>query len=114
MVKLCKQNKIFNQQMADCLLLKEPEKILAFYRNGLLFAFNFHPSNSMTNILIPVPHNADYTVKLSSDDDIYGGQNNVEHMKFPIKKFDGKYYIEVYLPARTAIVLKEGRIRKSK
>ena len=51
---------------------------------------------------------------LASDDDIYGGQNNVEHMKFPIKKFDGKYYIEVYLPARTAIVLKEGRIRKSK
>ena len=114
MVALCKRNNIFKQQMADCLLLKEPEKILAFYRNGLLFAFNFHPSNSMTNILIPVPHNADYTVKLSSDDDIYGGQNNVEHMKFPIKKFDGKYYIEVYLPARTAIVLKEGRIRKSK
>ena len=41
------------QRMADLRLLKEPEKIIAFYRKGLLFAFNFHPSESLTNVLIP-------------------------------------------------------------
>ena len=87
---------------------------MAFYRKGLMFAFNFNPSNSMTNVLIPVPNNADYTVELCSDDVKYGGQGLVEHMKYPAKKFDDQYFIELYIPARTAIILKEGRIRKSK
>lgn len=114
MIKLTKNNAIFKQHMADLLLLKEPEKVIAFYRKGLLFAFNFNPSESYTNVLIPVPANADYTLKLSSDDEQYGGQNLVAHMKYPVKKFDGQYFVELYLPARTAVVLKEGRIRKSK
>ena len=114
MVALTKRNSMFDQRMADLCLLKEPEKIIAFYRKGLLFAFNFHPSNSLTNILVPVPNNADYTVKLCSDDEKYGGQNLVEYMTYPAKEFDGKFYVELYLPARTAVVLKEGRIRKAK
>jgi len=114
MVALTKRNNMFQQRMADLCLLKEPEKIIAFYRKGLLFAFNFHPSNSLTNVLIPVPNNADYTVKLCSDDEKYGGQNLVEYMTYPVKEFDGKFYVELYLPARTAVVLKEGRIRKGK
>ncbi len=114
MIKLTKNNAIFKQHMADLLLLKEPEKVIAFYRKGLLFAFNFNPSESYTNVLIPVPANADYTLRLSSDDEQYGGQNLVEHMKYPVKKFDGQYFVELYLPARTAVVLKEGKVRKSK
>lgn len=114
MIKLTKNNAIFKQHMADLLLLKEPEKVIAFYRKGLLFAFNFNPSESYTNVLIPVPANADYTLRLSSDDEQYGGQNLVEHMKYPVKKFDGQYFVELYLPARTAVILKEGKVRKSK
>lgn len=114
MIKLAKGNDIFKQQMANLMLLKEPEKVIAFYRNGLLFAFNFNPSESYTNVLIPVPANADYTLKLSSDDEQYGGQNLVEHMKYTAKKFNGQYFVELYLPARTAVILKEGRVRKSK
>ena len=112
MIKLAKGNDIFKQQMASLMLLKEPEKVIAFYRNGLLFAFNFNPNESYTNVLIPVPANADYTLKLSSDDEQYGGQNLVEHMKYTVKKFDNQYFVELYLPARTAVVLKEGRVRK--
>ena len=114
MVALTKRNNMFQQRMADLRLLKEPEKIIAFYRKGLLFAFNFHPSESLTNVLVPVPNNADYTVRLCSDDEKYGGQNLVEHMTYPAKEFNGQYFVELYLPARTAVVLKEGRIRKGK
>ena len=114
MIRLAKRNNMFEQKMADLLFLKEPEKIIAFYRKGLLFAFNFNPTQSYTNILIPVPNNADYELRLSSDDEQYGGQNLVEHMVYHVKKFDDKYFIELYLPARTAVVLKEGRIRKEK
>ena len=111
-VALTKKKNLFKQWMADLCLLKEPEKILVFYRKGLLFAFNFHPTNSMTNVLVPIPNDADYTVELSSDDAVYGGWGRVEHMEYPAKAFDGRNFVELYLPARTAIVLKEGKIRK--
>lgn len=110
MIKLVKDNNIFEQNMADLRLMKAPEKTLVFYRNGLLFAFNFSPNQSLTNVLVPVPSKADYTVALSSDDEQYGGQNLIEHMTYPVKEFDGINYVELYLPARTAMVLKEGGV----
>ena len=104
---------MFKQRMADLCLLKEPEKVIVFYRHGLLFAFNFNPTQSYTNILVPVPNKADYTVALSSDDEKYGGWNQVEHITYPVKVFEGKSYVELYLPARTAVVLREGEIQPS-
>ncbi|MCD8382489.1 MAG: alpha amylase C-terminal domain-containing protein [Clostridiales bacterium] len=113
MILMAKRKGLFQQRMADMKLLREEDKLLAFYRKGLLFAFNFNPSQSYTNVLVPVPNNADYTVTLCTDDEKYGGQNLVEHMTYPAKAFDGQYFVELYLPARTAVVLKEGRVRKA-
>ena len=107
MIHLAKDHKIFSQRMADQLLLKAPEKVIVFYRHGLLFAFNFNPTESYTNILVPVHNPGEYNVVLSSDDDQYGGNNLVAHMAYPTKMFDGRHFVELYLPARTAIVLKE-------
>ena len=112
MIHLTKEHRIFDQRMADLCLMKEPEKTMAFYRKGLLFAFNFDPAQSLTNLLIPVPRKADYTVALCSDDQKFGGNNLVAHMTYPVKEFDGKYFIEVYLPARTAIVFEEGSVQE--
>ena len=114
MVALTKRRDIFQQRMPDLEVLRENDKVIVFYRKGLLFAFNFNPTQSFTNVLVPVPANADYTVALSSDDEKYGGQNLIEHMTYPVKEFDGKLFVELYLPARTAVVLKEGRVRKPK
>jgi len=50
---------------------------------------------------------------MTSDDEKYGGQNLVQHMTYPVKEFDGKFYVELYLPARTAVVLKEGPVHKA-
>jgi len=110
MVKLTKEHRIFSQRMGDLRLHKDKEKILVFSRNGLLFAFNFHPSVSQTNVLVPVYDNAEYTVALSSDDKKYGGQELVAHMTYPTKVFEGQEYVELYLPARTAVVLKEKKL----
>jgi len=107
MIALTKRHRLFTQRMGDLCLEKGPEQILAFMRKGLLFAFNFNPNRSFPNVLVPVPREADYEVKLCSDDEIYGGQGLVEHMTYPTKVFDGKHYVELYLPARTAVVLKE-------
>ena len=85
-----------------------------FYRKGLLFAFNFHHSDSYVGVRVPVPNKADYTVALSSDDAKYGGFGQIEHMTYPVKEIDGKDVVELYLPARTAIVLVEGEIKTEK
>ena len=112
MVKLTKEHKIFSQRMGDQRLYKEKEKILVFSRNGLLFAFNFHPSESQTNVQVPVYDNAEYTVALSSDDMKYGGQELIAHMTYPTKLIGDQEYVELYLPARTAVVLEEKKLPK--
>lgn len=105
MIELAKEHHLFRQRMADLCLLKEPEKVMVFYRHGLLFAFNFSPNHSLTNVLVQIPTARDFELILSSDDEKYGGAGLVEHMIYPYKKFDGKDYVELYLPARTAVVL---------
>ena len=112
MVTLTKKSRMFASRFGDLRLMKAPEQTVVFYRNGLLFAFNFHAGNSLTNVLVPVPHNADYTVELCSDDGKYGGFDQVAHQVYPVKEFDGQFFVELYLPARTAVVLKEGKINK--
>lgn len=112
MIHLAKDNNIFKQRMADLQLMKAPEQTIAFYRHGLLFAFNFSPTNSLTNVLVPVHQNTDYELVLSTDDVQYGGQGLVEHMTYHVKQFNGQNFIELYLPARTAVVLKEGSMNK--
>jgi len=107
MVKLTKENHIFRQHMADMMLMKGPEQTCAFYRNGLMFVFNFHFERSLNNVLVPVHQPGEYTVVLSSDDSKYGGFDNVKHQTYSTKVFDGKHYIELYIPARTCFVLKE-------
>ena len=107
MVHVTKAHDLFKMRYGDLCLMKAPEQMLAFYRSGLLFAFNFHASNSLTNVLVPVPADADYNVVLCSDDEKYGGFGQIAHQAYPAKKFDGQYYVELYLPARTAVVLEE-------
>ncbi len=107
MIALTKENHIFDQRMADMLLMKGPEQTCAFYRNGLMFVFNFHFQNSLNNVLIPVHQPGEYTVVMSSDDEKYGGFGNVKMQTYSTKLFDGKHYIELYIPARTCFVLKE-------
>ena len=107
MVRLTKENRIFDQRMADLLLMKAPEQTLAYYRHGLVFVFNFHFGNSLNNVLIPVRQPGEYTVVLSTDDEKYGGFGNVAKKTYATKRFDGRDYIELYIPARTGFVLKE-------
>ena len=48
------------------------------------------------------------------DDKPYGGYGRMEHITCFAKRFDDVDYIELYLPARTAMVLKEGYVRERK
>ena len=107
MVSITKKHGMFNQDMADMMLMKGPEQTCAFYRGSLVFVFNFHPTQSLENVLIPVHQPGEYKVVLSSDDKKFGGFQNVKKQTYSSKMFDGKHYIELYIPSRTCFVLKE-------
>jgi 1,4-alpha-glucan branching enzyme len=93
------------------LLLEEgTDRVLAFTRAGLLFVFNLHPTRSHVDYRFEVPAGR-YEITLDSDDAKYGGHGRLAkdqaHLTLPEKK-DGRirHMISLYLPTRTAIVLK--------
>ncbi len=108
MIRLTKEADLFSMRMGDLRMKDSDKQVIVFYRKGLLFAFNFSPSRSYTDIRVPLPAIADYTVALCTDDSVYGGFDQVQHITYPAQ-VDGKgnSAITLYLPARTAVVLKE-------
>ena len=107
LVKVTKDSKMFDQKMADLLLMKGPEQTVVFSRKDLMFALNFHYAHSLKDVLVPIREKADYEVVMCSDDKVYGGQELVKHMVYEAKTFDDQHFIQLYIPARTAIILKE-------
>ncbi len=107
MIHLAKKHQIFRQHMPDLRMIHNDNKILVFYRHGLLFAFNFHPERSFTNLLVPIHSKNNYEVVLSSDDAQYGGWDRIKHMEHHVKTFDGNHFVELYLPSRCGVVLAE-------
>ena len=89
--------------------------ILAFRRidkkkRELIVVCNFTPV-AREDYRLGLPKPGTYVPVFCSDDAKYGGFGQVEHMTYPSKIFDGQKFVELYLPARTAIVLREGEIR---
>lgn len=86
------------------------DKVLAFERGGLLWVFNFHPTNSYTDYRIGVAWPGKYTVALSTDDSYFMGQDRIDHKAEHFStdlEWNGRpNYIQVYIPARTAVVFK--------
>ena len=108
MIHLAKDADLFSMQMGNLRLIDSGRQVIAFYRKGLLFAFNFSPCNSYTDVEVSLPAIADYQVALCSDDGKYGGNDLIAHMTYTAQvDSQGNSSVKLYLPARTAVVLKE-------
>lgn len=92
---------------------------LAYMRNDLLFVYNFHPYNSYSDYAILAPQD-EYKVTLNSDELQFGGFGMIESKVHHFTHFDSlhadnnKGWLKLYLPARTAVVLKMVNYRDSK
>ena len=88
------------------------DQVLAYMRKDLVFVFNFNPKQSFTDYGFLVPEGS-YEVVLDSDNPAFGGNglndDTITHftMPDPLYKKDKKGWMKLYLPARTAIVLKK-------
>ncbi len=85
------------------------DKVLAFLRGGWVFAFNFHPSQSFFDYGIPAPSGS-YRLELDSDGIDVGGHGrlvpNQVHHALADQSHSWGSRLSLYLPSRTAIVLK--------
>lgn len=90
---------------------KDDDQVLAFKRGNLIFVFNFNPSQSFADYGILAPAGK-YRPVLSTDEKKFGGFGNidmeVEHLTItdPLYQPIGKEWLKLYLPARSAQVLK--------
>jgi 1,4-alpha-glucan branching enzyme len=91
---------------------KDDDCVLAYMRGDLMFVFNFHPVKSFTYYGILAPE-GEYSIVLNSDNPQYGGNGlqdeSIHHFTLPSPDFkgEGKGWLNLYLPARTAFVLKK-------
>ena len=102
MVECVKQRHVLQQNMPDLRTVHDDDHVLAFERGGLLFLFNFHPWKSFDGYPVAVGYPTDYEVLLSTDDFCYGGHGRVPRLRYPTSE----NRLRIYLPSRTAIVLK--------
>lgn len=103
-----KKHQWLNTYQAYVSLKHEVDKIIAFERNGLLFIFNLHPTESFTDYRIGVEVPGTYRIVLNSDRKEYGGYNRInEDSKFITTDLpwnNRKNFIQVYIPSRVALV----------
>ena len=107
MVDMAKKQKVIGGRDIQ-LQLDNTDKILVYKKGGAIFAFNFHPVNAYDGCFVTMPETGEYEVLFSSDDYQFGGYGRVYHQTYTAtKQEDGKIGFKIYLPNRTAIVLRK-------
>ncbi|MBR3691184.1 MAG: alpha amylase C-terminal domain-containing protein [Clostridia bacterium] len=93
--------------------IHERDKCIVYSRAGLIYAFNFHGENSQTNLFIPTHSAGDWEVLLETDAPAFGGWGNIDPAAvYTARRVPGgQWGFSIYLPARTAVVLRRKKQR---
>ena len=111
MIHLIKAERNFHRKPLIKLWDSSGDQVLAFGREDLLFVFNFNPSRSFFDYGILAPKGR-YVVVLNTDARDFGGyaikDDSLDHFtQFdPFYEDEGKEWLKLYIPARTAFVLR--------
>ena len=112
MLKLLKGVKSFQTTPVQEIWHNDEDQVLAFQRKDLIFVFNFNPKKSFTDYGFLVTPGK-YMAVLNTDSSLYGGNgltdDTVEHFTVadPLYARETKEWLKIYIPARTAVVLKK-------
>jgi 1,4-alpha-glucan branching enzyme len=109
MLKSLSGGKCFAEEPVP-LVRNDADHVLAFYRGGFVFVFNYSPVRSYTDYGVLVPPGGKYKLLLDSDDVRFDGQGRIAAGQefWPENVAMGDeivQQIKLYLPARTAVVL---------
>ena len=116
MVALVKKARNFQSLPVEKLWEKDDDQVLAFKRGEYVFVFNFNPYKSFSDYGILAPA-GEYKVVLSTDNPDFGGYGNINEKTVHFTHHDELYaphgveWLKLYLPARSAMVLKMKKTR---
>ena len=112
MLEVIKSQKNFQATPVQEIWHSDYDQILCFMRGDLVFVFNFSPTKSYPDYGFLVPTGA-YEVVLNTDAKEFGGNgfadDTVTHFTNydPLHVEDKKEWLKLYIPARSAVVLKK-------
>ncbi|MFO7936354.1 MAG: alpha amylase C-terminal domain-containing protein [Kiritimatiellia bacterium] len=110
MISLVRKYNALENTAVRRLYVNDNDKILVFERGGLIFVFNFHSVNSAADYPVIVPPGK-YQLLLDTDREEFGGLGRIDpDQTFPlmndVRDFECCNIIKVYIPCRTAMVIK--------
>jgi 1,4-alpha-glucan branching enzyme len=111
MIRMARRNNLFKSRRPELVRVHQADKVLAFERSGLLFAFNFHPEASFTDYALPAGETAHFRMILNTDDGRFGGHDRLDPgqshaARAVVPGADGAdRKVRLYLPNRCALVL---------
>ncbi|MBQ7940811.1 MAG: alpha amylase C-terminal domain-containing protein [Muribaculaceae bacterium] len=117
MIGLIGGKRNFQSLPVEKLWEKDDDQVLAFKRGDLVFVFNFNPMKSFTDYGILAPE-GEYIGVMNSDSPEFGGHGNISDEVKHFTQHDELYskygvsWLKLYLPARTAQVLRLKKMRK--
>ncbi len=111
MLKLARKYHVMAKRDLYNLWIDQERKLIAFSKGGLLYLFNFHPTQSQDAFFLPCHTTGEgvYQVVFSSDDGQFGGQERISKQTvYHAVNVEGRGLgFWVYSPCRTAMVLKK-------
>ena len=112
MLKVIKSVKDFQATPVQEIWHNDGDQVLAYGRKDLIFVFNFNPKQSFVDYGFLVSPGS-YEVILNTDNVAFGGNgladDSVVHFTIadPLYKKEKKEWLKLYIPARTAVVLRK-------
>ena len=112
MLEVIKSQKNFQNTPVTEIWHNDGDQVLCYMRGDLVFVFNFSPTRSYTDYGFLVPTGS-YEVVLNTDAKEFGGNgfadDTVTHLTNydPMYVEDRKEWLKLYIPARSAVVLKK-------
>ena len=112
MLALMREIPLFEKSLIQEIWSNDDDQILAYMRGDLLYVYNFNPVKSFEGYGFLVPEGK-YRVLLNTDAVRFGGNglcdDTMPHFTNPDALYhkDNKGWLKLYVPARTAMVLKK-------
>jgi 1,4-alpha-glucan branching enzyme len=110
-IELAKIHHLLDTTIPQLLHEDSTNKVIIFKRADLIFAFNFNAHQSFTDYRFEAPPGK-YLMVLDSDAPKYGGDGRLDSQQVHFTIFDktegkSQNMLSIYLPARSAFVLKQ-------
>ena len=112
MLEVVKSEPKFNTTPVHEIWHNDSDQILAFERGNLVFVFNFSPTRSFADYGFLVKE-GEYNVVLNTDAKAFGGNGLADDSVAHFTNYDalyakdGKGWLKLYIPARSAVVLRK-------